>query len=216
MTIRRAALLAAVTTILTILRETIDVAWPLRNSTDFPLSPILLLVFSFYIPALAWMVFFTSLYRERSTLANPGSSRTAAWIALGLGVVLPLLYVTISGALRALSLTPLGQARQVLSWATQGTWAVFLTVYALNPDDPRIPKIAQGLVLLTGLEFADTVFRIVSRNPLELFWNDYPLRTLWTLAGLSIRIFTPASRVLVAWTFWRNTSPEPVMMNGTP
>jgi hypothetical protein len=207
MTIRRAALLAAIGAILVILEQAIDAGVPLSRSTAFPLDLILGLVFAAFIPGLAWLAFFGSIYRERAGFVTPLSSRTAAWIALALGVVLPLFYV-IPQALSYISVTRYGEARLLLSFTTQGAWMVFLSVYALYPDDRRIPKIAQGLALLAGLEFADVIYRIAFYTHFETWWNYHLGRTLWQIVTIAIRIFAAGSRLLFVWTVWRNQSPS--------
>jgi hypothetical protein len=205
-TVGQAALLAAIATILEIVEQTIDAALPLRLNTEFPLDSILLLVFGFYVPLLAWLAFFGTIYRERTGRAGPFSSRAAAWIALALGIVLPLFYAEIPAELRMLYVTPLGEARRVLLWAAQSTWVVFLCVYALNPNDPRIPKIAQGLALVTGLEFMDVIYGVAFYTHFEIWWNYHWARTFWHAVTIAIRILASGSHLLFAWTVWRSQS----------
>jgi hypothetical protein len=204
-TIGRAALLAAIATIFEILEQTIDVAVPLRISTEFPLDSILLVLFGFFVPAFAWFAFFWTIYRERTGATAPLSSRTAAWIALALGVVLPLLYVRIPQVFHFISVTPYGEASLLLSFATQAVWVVFLSLYALNPDNPRIPKIAQGLAALTGLAFVNVIYRVAFYTHFETWWNYHWAQTFWQTVTIAIRIFASASQLLFAWVVWRKT-----------
>jgi hypothetical protein len=206
-TVGRAALLATITGTGVILRQTIDLA-PIRNSTNFPFDLILPALFGFYVPALAWLAFFWTMYRERTGATSSLSSPAAAWIALALGVVLPLLYVSIPQVFHFISVTPYGEVRLVLSFATAGVWIIFLCLYALHPNDRRIPKVAQGLALLTGLEFADVIYEIATRTHFETWWNYPWARTFWQIVTIAIRILASASRLLFVWTVWRSQGPS--------
>ena len=59
---------------------------------------------------------------------------------------------------------------------------------------------------MTGLEFAVVLYTIAFGTRLDLFWNDYLVRTFWRMIAIpAIQIFAVASRLLFAWTFSRGS-----------
>ena len=191
-TIRQAALFAAIAMVLTSAFHWID------NAGVFETSILL----GGAIPYLVWAGFFFAIYRERKV-------RTAAWITIVFAILLETTVAYLLAQQSAAFWTPFGSVINWSGWLRRVGWTVFLIAFALIPDHRRTGTVALLLAIVSAPSLLSAAFEVFN-SCIGILFGDIPLQAFWrALITPAIRTVYWSSQVLFFWVVWRNSTSQP-------
>src|SRR5437667_8971512 len=156
MTIRQAALFAAIAMVLTSAFHLID------NSGVFGTSIML----GGAIPYLVWAGFYLSVYREQRV-------RTAAWITIVFAILLETAIAYMLAQQSAAFWTPFGSVIAWYGWLRRIGWVIFLIAFALVPNHRRTGTVALMLAVVSAPSLFSTAFGVFNSG-VEILLGELP------------------------------------------
>jgi hypothetical protein len=194
------------------LATTINILFSAKWPSDLKFN---LLIPSELVVGTLWPIFFFALYREHSGSHSRLSSRRAACLlavaismnAIAAHIVSNFVYFSVVRFI-ILELTPIA------------AWLVFLAAFALDPEKPRVGRIALVLAVIVvagGLFGSRTTFLAALRllapahdykdaltGSYRLLWRYHPLSAAWQVGvGMGLPIAVWLSEVLFLLLFWK-------------
>ena len=192
-TIRQAALFAAIAMVLTGAFHLID------NVGIFETSILL----GGAIPYLVWAGFYFSVYREQNV-------RTAAWITIVFAILLETAIAYLLAQQSAAFWTPFGSVIGWSGWLRRIGWTIFLIAFALVPNHRRTGTVALVLAIVSAPSLFNTAFGVFN-SCVEILLGELPRQAIWrALITPAIRTMYWSSQVLFLWVVWRNSASQPV------
>jgi len=191
-TLAQAALFAALAMALLIGFSVVDNATLIGN-------PLLWL--GSIIPSIGWAGFYFVVYR--SVYRSPSLAKAAAWITLA-AVILEAVITYIRFQQSVAYWTPFGSAMSWSGWAFRLGWMVFLTSFALSPDNARTRQLALALAIVLAPSTLCAAFAAFN-SWTGLLVDDVPRQAVWrVLITPAIRTIFWLSQILFLWTAWGN------------
>jgi len=192
MTIRQAALFAAIAMVLTSAFHLID------NAGAF--EPWILLGGA--IPYAVWAGFFFAVYREHSV-------RTLAWITIVFAILLETAIAYLLAQQSAAFWTPFGSVINWSGWLRRVGWTVFLIAFALVRGHRRTGTGALLLAVVSSPPLLSTAFDLFNSG-IGILFGDITAQAFWrALITPAIRTVYWSSQVLFLWIVWRNSASQP-------
>lgn len=153
------------------------------------------------IPSIFWAGFYFVVYR--TVYRSPSLAKAAAWIALA-AVILEALITYIRFQQSVAYWTPFGNAMSWSGWALRLGWAVFLTSFALAPENSRTRQLALALAIVLAPSTVSTAFGAFN-SWIGLLVDGVPRQAVWrVLITPAIRTIFWLSQILFLWTAWGN------------
>ena len=191
-TIRQAALFAAIAMVLTGAFHLID------NAGVFETS----IVLGGAIPYLVWAGFFFAIYREHGI-------RTAAWITIVFAIVLETVIAYLLAQQSSAFWTPYGSVITWSGWLHRIGWTIFLIALALVPNHRRTGTVALLLAVVSAPSLFNTAFGVFNSG-IEILLGELPRQAIWrALITPAIRTVYWSSQVLFLWVVWRKSASQP-------
>jgi len=191
-TIRQAALFAAIAMVLTSAFHLID------NAGLFETSILL----GGAIPYLVWAGFYFFVYRGHNV-------RTAAWITIVFAILLETAIAYLLAQQSAAFWTPFGSVIGWSGWLRRIGWTIFLIAFALVPNHRRTGTVALVLAIVSAPSLFNTAFGVFN-SCVEILLGELPRQAIWrALITPAIRTVYWSSQVLFLWVVWRNSASQP-------
>jgi hypothetical protein len=191
-TIRQAALFAAIAMVLTSGFHLID------NAGVF--EPWILLGGA--IPYVVWAGFFFAVYREQRV-------RAAAWITIVFAILLETVIVYLLAQQSSAFWTPFGSVIAWSGWLRRSGWTIFLIAFALVPDHRRTGTVALLLAIVSAPSMLSAAFEVFN-SCIGILFGEIPPQAFWrALITPAIRTVYWSSQVLFLWVVWRNSASQP-------
>jgi hypothetical protein len=191
-TIRQAALFAAIAMVLTSAFHLID------NAGVF--EPWILLAGA--IPYLVWAGFYFGVYREQRV-------RTAVWITIVFAILLETAIAYMLAQQSSAFWTPFGSVITWSGWLRRIGWTIFLIALALIPDHRRTGTVALLLAIVSAPSLFNTAFGVFN-SCIEILLGELPPQAIWrALITPAIRTVYWSSQILFLWVVWRKSASQP-------
>jgi hypothetical protein len=191
-TIRQAALFAAIAMVLTSAFHLID------NAGVFETSILL----GGAIPYLVWAGFYFAVYRAQRV-------RTAVWITIVFAILLETTIAYMLAQQSSAFWTPFGSVISWSGWLRRIGWTIFLIAFALVPDHRRTGTVALVLAIVSAPSMFNTAFGVFN-SCIGILLGELPPQAFWrALITPAIRTVYWSSQVLFLWVVWRNSASQP-------
>jgi len=191
-TIRQAALFAAIAMVLTTAFHLID------NAGVFETSILL----GGAIPYAVWAGYFFSVSREQKV-------RAAAWITIVFAILLETTIAYVLAQQSSAFWTPFGSVISWSGWLRRIGWIIFLIAFALVPNHRRTGTVALLLAIVSAPSMLSAAFQVFN-SCIGILFGEIPPQAFWrALITPAIRTVYWSSQVLFLWVVWRNSASQP-------